>query len=93
MATQNNAINLASLIDQAVTVNLAGGRELEGKLKGYDQLLNLVLDEAEERLRDPQDMSKMSSEVRKMGLIVCRGPSVMVVCPSAGTESIENPFA
>ena len=50
----------------------------------YDQLLNLVLDEAEERLRD--------AGVRKLGLMVCRGNSVMVVLPADGTEAIENPF-
>ncbi len=44
----------------------------------------MVLDEAEERLRD--------AGLRKLGLMVCRGNSVMVVLPSDGTEAIENPF-
>lgn len=88
----NSAINLARLVDTRVQVKLAGGREITGTLKGYDQLLNLVLDEAEELLRDAEDMAKMSSEVRSLGLMVCRGNSVMVVVPSDGTESIENPF-
>jgi len=30
---------------------------------------------------------------RKLGLVVCRGQSIMVVCPLDGTEEIENPFA
>lgn len=58
----------------------------------YDQLLNLVLDEAEERLRDGEDITKLSGEVRKLGLMVCRGNSVMVVLPVDGTQAIENPF-
>mmetsp|Transcript_13326 Transcript_13326/g.38651 ORF Transcript_13326/g.38651 Transcript_13326/m.38651 type:complete len:93 (-) Transcript_13326:58-336(-) len=81
---QNSAINLARLLDKSIEVKLAGGREIQGVLKGYDQLLNLVLDEAEERLRD--------AGLRKLGLMVCRGNSVMVVLPSDGTEAIENPF-
>jgi U6 snRNA-associated Sm-like protein LSm7 len=89
---QNTAIHLAKLLDKSIEVKLAGGREVTGVLKGYDQLLNLVLDEAEERLRDAEDITKLSGEVRKLGLMVCRGNSVMVVVPADGTESIENPF-
>ena len=88
----NNAIHLAKLLDKSIEVKLAGGREITGVLKGYDQLLNLVLDEAEERLRDAEDITKLSGEVRKLGLMVCRGNSVMVVLPADGTEAIENPF-
>ena len=36
-------------------VRFAGGRELCGVLKGYDQLVNLVLDEAVEYLRGASD--------------------------------------
>lgn len=88
----NNAIHLAKLLDKSIEVKLAGGREITGVLKGYDQLLNLVLDEAEEKLRDAEDITKLSGEVRKLGLMVCRGNAVMVVLPSDGTEAIENPF-
>jgi U6 snRNA-associated Sm-like protein LSm7 len=83
-SSQNNAIHLAKLLDKSIDVKLAGGREVTGVLKGYDQLLNLVLDEAEEKLRDVADTTKLSGEVRKLGL--------MVVVPTDGTESIENPF-
>jgi U6 snRNA-associated Sm-like protein LSm7 len=88
----NNAIHLSKLLDKKIEVKLSGGREVTGILKGYDQLLNLVLDEAEERLRDAEDMTKLSGEVRGLGLMVCRGIAVMVVVPADGTESIENPF-
>lgn len=63
-----------------------------GILKGYDQLLNLVLDETEESMRDPEDSLALSGEKRKLGLIVCRGIAVMLVSPMDGTEPIENPF-
>ena len=51
---------------------------MTGVLKGFDQLLNLVLDECLEYLRDPDDPLKITDETRSLGLIVC-GTSVMVV--------------
>ncbi|KAF9620274.1 hypothetical protein IFM89_011009, partial [Coptis chinensis] len=63
-----------------------------GTLKGYDQLLNLVLDEAIEFLRDPDDPLKNTDQTRRLGLIVCRGTAVMLVSPTDGTDEIANPF-
>jgi U6 snRNA-associated Sm-like protein LSm7 len=63
-----------------------------GTLKGYDQLLNLVLDEAVENLRDQDDPLKTTDQTRPLGLIVCRGTAVMLVAPTDGTEEIPNPF-
>ena len=48
---KESAIELGRLVDRGVRVKLAGGREVEGTLKGFDPLLNLVLDEAREYLR------------------------------------------
>ena len=45
------SVDLERLINARVRVRFAGGRELVGVLKGYDQLVNLVLDEAVEYLR------------------------------------------
>ncbi|KAG7670789.1 hypothetical protein Ndes2526B_g01457 [Nannochloris sp. 'desiccata'] len=90
---KDTAVNLAKFIDKSIIVKLAGGREVVGTLKGYDQLLNLVLDEATEYLRDPEDHLRVTEQKRGLGLIVCRGTSVMTVAPSDGTEEIENPFA
>ena len=39
------------LIDSNVRVKCLGGRELRGALRGYDELVNLVLDDCEEFLR------------------------------------------
>ena len=63
-----------------------------GTLKGFDQLLNLVLDECEEYLRDPEDPLKVTDQTRTLGLLVCRGTSVMVVSGLDGMEEIANPF-
>ena len=103
-----------------------------GLLKGYDTLVNLVLDETKEFLRgtqpppstlhappcichrcrstdrcvlghaplrcvhalpaDPTDPYKPSVRTRGLGLTVCKGSSVMLICPVDGTEEIPNPF-
>ena len=86
-------------------------------LKGFDPLLNLVLDGTTEYLRggnrtvlksyftlqnlkplllryssDPDDPFKLSDDTRPLGLVVCRGTSVVLVCPVDGMEAIANPF-
>lgn len=55
-----------------------GGREAVGVLKGYDALLNLVLDNATEFLRDPEDPLRMTDQTRDLGLIVARGTAITV---------------
>ena len=39
------------LVDQNVRVKCLGGRELRGALRGYDELVNLVLDDCDEFIR------------------------------------------
>lgn len=78
-------------MDQKIRVKYSGGREVVGTLKGYDPLLNLVLDETEEYLRDPED-GRLLDQTRTLGLIVCRGPSVILISPMDGTMEIANPF-
>ena len=66
---------------------------VEGVLKGYDQLLNLVLDEAIEYQRSADDLLTVTDETRPLGLVVCRGTAVMAVAPTAGAEVMaSNPF-
>ena len=38
-------------MDKQICVKFSGGREVVGLLKGYDQLMNLVLDEVKETIR------------------------------------------
>lgn len=60
---------------------------MEGILKGFDQLVNLVLEDAVELL-PPNQKTK-----RKLGpSVVCRGTLIMLICPEDGFEEIENPF-
>eukprot|EP00658_Telonema_sp_P-2_P005765 TRINITY_DN12176_c0_g1_i4.p1 TRINITY_DN12176_c0_g1~~TRINITY_DN12176_c0_g1_i4.p1 ORF type:complete len:145 (+),score=64.66 TRINITY_DN12176_c0_g1_i4:118-552(+) len=89
---KESVIDLSKYIDQPVRVKLLGGREVIGTLRGYDPLVNLVLDEALEFLRDPDDPYRVLDESREIGLVVARGPSVMLICPMDGTQEIPNPF-
>ncbi|KHN71843.1 U6 snRNA-associated Sm-like protein LSm7, partial [Toxocara canis] len=63
-----------------------------GILKGYDALINLVLDNAVEYVRDSEDPQKITEETRPLGLIVARGTAITVVAPNDGIEQIANPF-
>ena len=60
-------------IGKIVLVRLKGGKSLRGKLKGFDQHLNLVLEETE-------DTSNIESQ-RKLGLIIVRGDNVVLISP------------
>ena len=41
---------------------------------------------------DPEDPYTLLDEGRRLGLTVCRGNTVMMICPVDGMEAIENPF-
>lgn len=59
-------------VNRKMSLQLKDGRVLEGKLVGYDQYMNLVLDEAEER----QDAS-----TRRLGTVLLRGNNVVAIAP------------
>lgn len=84
--------DLGKFLDKKIRVKFQGGREATGTLKGYDQLLNLVLDNTVEHMRDPDDQFKILDETRKLGLVVCRGTAVVLLCPADTMEAIPNPF-
>lgn len=41
---------------------------------------------------DPDDPYKLLDDTRALGLVVCRGTSVVLICPMDGMEAIPNPF-
>ncbi|KAI9847421.1 MAG: Sm-like protein lsm7 [Thelocarpon superellum] len=86
---KENILDLGKYMDKEVTVKFNGGREVVGTLKGYDQLMNLVLDDVKEVLRD--DDGNESS--RSLGLVVARGTLLVLISPVDGSEEIANPFA
>ncbi len=57
-----------------VLIRIKGDIEIRGKLKSYDQHLNIVLDDAEEL--------KSDGGVRKLGTIVIRGDTVVLISPT-----------
>ena len=69
MATQI----LEESLGKTVLVRLRGGRSLRGKLRGFDQHLNLVLEETD----DITD----KDEVRRLGIIIVRGDNVVIISP------------
>jgi small nuclear ribonucleoprotein (snRNP)-like protein len=48
---KESILELSKMMDAVVKVKCLGGRELQGTLRGYDDLVNLVLDDCEEFLR------------------------------------------
>jgi small nuclear ribonucleoprotein len=61
-------------LSKVVLVRLKGGKSLRGKLKGFDQHLNLVLEETE-------DTTNIENQ-KKLGLIIVRGDNVVLISPS-----------
>jgi len=56
-----------------VIVRLKGGKSLRGRLKGFDQHLNLVLEETED--------TTVVENQKKLGLIIVRGDNVVLISP------------
>ena len=89
-------------------LGLTLGNAVTGTLKGYDALMNLVLDDVQEVLRGEDfPSSPRSSQAvltswslddegnessRALGLVVARGTLLVLVSPVDGSEEIANPF-
>ncbi|KAI0070965.1 U6 snRNA-associated Sm-like protein LSm7 [Panus rudis PR-1116 ss-1] len=80
-------LDLTKYVNERIRVKFTGGREVTGVLKGFDQLLNLVLDEVEEILQ-----TESGQKTRSLGLVVLRGPTITLLSPVDGWEEIANPF-
>ncbi|KAI9783366.1 MAG: Sm-like protein lsm7 [Geoglossum umbratile] len=85
---KENILDLTRYMDKEIGVKFNGGREVIGTLKGFDQLMNLVLDDVRELTRD--DEGNESS--RPLGLVVARGTLLVLISPVDGSEEIANPF-
>ncbi|KAF6238445.1 hypothetical protein HO173_003412 [Letharia columbiana] len=85
---KENILDLAKYMDKEIMVKFNGGREIQGTLKGHDQLMNLVLDDVQEMLRDDEG----NTSTRSLGLIVARGTLLVLISPLDGSEEIANPF-
>lgn len=63
-------------LDTSILVQLKGGRQITGKLHGFDAHLNLVLGDAEESREGEQG-------ARRYPMFFIRGDSVILVSPMA----------
>ena len=69
---------LQKSIGSQVLVELKGQRKLRGKLRGYDQHLNLILEDADEIAFD----AEMEQEtVETIHTVIVRGDNVVIVSP------------
>ncbi|TET57652.1 RNA-binding protein [Candidatus Bathyarchaeota archaeon] len=64
---------LQESLGKIVLIRLKGGKSLRAKLKGFDQHLNLVLDETEDTT-DPE-------QIKKLGTLIVRGDNVVIISP------------
>jgi len=48
---KENILNLTKYLDKEINVEFIGGRVVVGTLKGFDQLMNLVMDVVKETMR------------------------------------------
>ena len=58
-------------VDKRISLLLKDGRVLEGKLTGYDEYMNMVLEETTERTA--------AEEERRLGTVVLRGNNVVSI--------------
>jgi small nuclear ribonucleoprotein len=61
---------LEKAMDQKLSLLLKDGRLIEGKLTGYDEYMNMVLNDVEETLEDNK---------RRLGTIILRGNNVVSI--------------
>lgn len=64
---------LSKSLGEKVLVKLRNGKTLRGLLQGYDQHMNLVLEDAEEIVDD--------ENTNKLGPIVVRGDNIIMISP------------
>ena len=63
---------LEKSMNHRISLLLKDGRILEGKLAGYDDYMNMVLEETEERTAE---------QTRRLGTVVLRGNNVVRISP------------
>lgn len=74
MASDVSLKVLAQSLGEMVLVKLRNGRILRGLLQGYDQHMNLVLENTEEIIDNNNN--------QKLGFVVVRGDNVLMISPS-----------
>ncbi|KAL1496002.1 hypothetical protein AB1Y20_014638 [Prymnesium parvum] len=63
--------DLKKYMDKKLSIKLNGNRNVTGLLRGFDQFMNLVLDETVEQVS--------ASEKNNIGMVVIRGNSIVMM--------------
>ena len=63
---------LEKCLDEEVEILLKDGRLIRGNLTGYDEYMNMVLENAEEEKRE---------EKKRIGTVILRGNNVVSITP------------
>ncbi len=72
MSSQNNQSNiLQGSLHKDIILKLKGKRTIKGKLKSYDQYMNLTLENATEVLENNQ--------IQEMGQIFIKGENIVII--------------
>jgi small nuclear ribonucleoprotein len=59
-------------VNRAVSLLLKDGRVLEGKLTGFDEYMNMILEDTEET---------KDEKVRRLGTVILRGNNIVTIVP------------
>ncbi|RXK36688.1 U6 snRNA-associated Sm-like protein LSm7 [Tremella mesenterica] len=78
---RESILNLANYVDKSIRVKFMGAREVTGTLKGFDQLMNLVMDDVVEEFENGMPS-------RSLGLVVLRGPNITLILPTDGSAGL-----
>lgn len=85
-------IDLEPLLNTQVSVRLISGRDVTGTMAGYDQLLNIVIEDA--TVKSPGSVTiSGEEETTTLKKIVIIGRMILAFQPMSGYELIENPNA
>lgn len=64
---------LSDSVGKVVLIKMKGGKAIRGTLKGYDQHMNLLLENSQELLDEGNSVD--------LGTIVVRGDNVVIISP------------
>ena len=60
-------------MNRKISVLLKDGRRLEGRLIGFDEYMNMVLEDTEET---------MENNARRLGIVILRGNNLVCITPT-----------
>ncbi len=69
---------LQKSIGEQILVEIKGRKKLRGRLRGFDQHLNLILEDADEITRD---LETDAETVAQVNTVIVRGDNVVLVSP------------